>query len=269
MNSLCKYHCQMKKNVEGHLYKTIRCLRNKSNKINTRKQSPSLSVPKHFDMNSVIPSSVDIMNKSTETIPLNKSTEKIPLPIEKTWSWIPPRESDGDSDRIKTIPGQLLTSNEVIEALDVLGAENIVSIPLIPKLDTISEFIIASGRSLKHMKKMSDTLVQALKRRNLRKAPGYTGAEGGDTDEWVVVDCYNLAVHLMLPRTRQAINLEDHWKSNDRPVVNYSTKESVYEKQFEELLEKYPPPSEDLHEKDIEKKKEIKIHVKQQNIPRL
>ena len=39
----------------------------------------------------------------------------------------------------------------------------------------------------------------------------------------------------MLPRTRQAINLEDHWKGSSRPVVNYSSKPAVYEKEFEEL----------------------------------
>ena len=246
------------------MYKTIRCLRNrKSFKINSIKQFPSSSSllsPNSFDINNIASNSNDIINtKSKET-----------LSIEKTWSWIPPRENidDDNNNNIKNIPGQLLTSNEVIEALKSLDAENVVSIPLNPKLDTISEFIIASGRSLKHIKKMSDTLVKALKRRNLRKAPGYTGAEGGDTDEWVVVDCYNLAVHLMLPKTRQAINLEDHWKSNNRPVVNYSTKESVYEKQFEELLEKYPPPQDLLYE-NVEKKNEININIKPQNIPRL
>lgn len=262
MNNICKYYCKLYRN--GHLYNTIRCLRNrKSIKINSIKQFPSQppslssSLLNAFDINNVTSSSNDIINKSNET-----------LPIEKTWSWIPPRENfDDDSSNIKNIPGQLLTSNEVIEALKALDAENIVSIPLNPKLDTISEFIIASGRSLKHMKKMSDTLVKALKKRNLRKAPGYTGAEGGDTDEWVVVDCYNLAVHLMLPRTRQAINLEDHWKSNNRPVVNYSTKQSVYEKQFEELLEKYPPPADFYEEKH--EKNEKNGNMIPQNVPRL
>jgi len=188
------------------------------------------------------------------------------LSVEKTWSWIPPRDNidDESNESIKTIPGQLLTSEEVIEALKALDAENVVLIPLNPKLDTISEFIIASGRSLKHLRKMSEIVVKALKKRNLRKAPGYTGAEGGDGDEWIVVDCYNLAVHLMLPRTRHVINLEDHWSKSSRPVVNYSSKPEVYERQFEELLEKYPPG--DLYQEKEEKRDDV---FKTNNVPRL
>jgi ribosome-associated protein len=211
-------------------------------------------------------------NVMSDTNNINNDVNKIDdksdvnhVPIEKTWSWIPPRDNTDDesNEGIKTIPGQLLTSEEVIEALKALDAENIVHIPLNPKLDTISEFIIVSGRSLKHLRKMSEILVKALKKRNLRKAPGYTGAEGGDGDEWIVVDCYNLAVHLMLPRTRQAINLEDHWKGSSRPVVNYSSKPAVYEKEFEELLEMYPPGDLGHDEKREE------IFKQPTNIPRL
>lgn len=247
---------------------SIRCLRNKAkggvgSNINMRippsAQRQILANNIFDDKN--IDTTIDI--KSDDD---NNDKESNNLSIAKTWSWIPPRDNiDSDStESIKTVPGQLLTSQEVIDALKGLDAENIVLIPLTPKLDTISEFIIASGRSLKHLRKMSEIIVKALKKRNLRKAPGYTGAEGGDGDEWIVVDCYNLAVHLMLPRTRQAINLEDHWSKSSRPVVNYSLKPEIYEKQFEALLEKYPPG--DLGQDD---KREETVFKPTNSVPRL
>lgn len=265
MNSIIvcgrRLHCL----VDQPFYNGVRCFRDrvKGKAI----KPPSIRIPPRPILSSnIFDNEISITNNVHNDIDNIDGTKSDGnhLPIEKTWSWIPPRDNidDESNEGIKTIPGQLLTSEEVIEALKALDAENIVHIPLNPKLDTISEFIIVSGRSLKHLRKMSEILVKALKKRNLRKAPGYTGAEGGDGDEWIVVDCYNLAVHLMLPRTRQAINLEDHWKAASRPVVNYSSKPDVYEKQFEELLEMYPPG--DLgHE---EKREEI---FKPTNIPRL
>ena len=60
---------------------------------------------------------------------------------------------------------------------------------------------------------MAETLVMILQRRNLQEAPGYTGYEVGpkEYDDWLLIDCYNIIVHIMLPATRYAIDLESHW----------------------------------------------------------
>jgi Ribosomal silencing factor during starvation len=83
-----------------------------------------------------------------------------------------------------------------------------------------------------------------LKARKLKGVPGTHGAEGEKDDDWVVVDCGNMAVHLMLPETRKAVDLESHWGASPegRPTIAYSPKESVYEENFEKLLEKHPIP---------------------------
>lgn len=56
-----------------------------------------------------------------------------------------------------------------------------------------------------------------LKQRGIseREAPGVTGAEGYDCDDWMIVDAGNLIVHLMEPRQRKALALEDHWGAAD------------------------------------------------------
>ena len=75
-------------------------------------------------------------------------------------------------------------------------------------------------------------------------AHGYRGAEGTRHDDWVLVDCYDSVVHLMIPIARRAFNLEDFWaegkpKSMGLPL-NLAPKE--YDAAFEKFLEENPVP---------------------------
>jgi ribosome-associated protein len=176
-----------------------------------------------------------------------------------TWGWVPPQQigevqSDrftsnvNDSDVIPVKPLTLLSSSEIVTALEKMGGIDVKSVPLTRKFDNIKEMIIVTGSSTRHIKKMADAIVQALKSRNLKKAMGYKGAEGEPNDDWLLVDCYDKLVHLMLDDTRSSLNLEQHWGVNDDgsintpPTINFNKKESIYEKDFENLLEKYPIP---------------------------
>ena len=44
--------------------------------------------------------------------------------------------------------------------------------------------------------RLSDIISYTLKKRQLHQAPGITGAEGYDCDDWMIVDCWNLIVHV-------------------------------------------------------------------------
>jgi Ribosomal silencing factor during starvation len=55
-----------------------------------------------------------------------------------------------------------LTADEVTVALKSQGAEEVVVVDLTKKLDTISQMIVASGRSHRHLQKMGDTIVRAV-----------------------------------------------------------------------------------------------------------
>lgn len=147
-------------------------------------------------------------------------------------------------------PRTFLTSAEVRAALERLGGEDVAVIALPEKLDTIAEFVLVSGRSGRQIRKMADAIVQAvrppslppspppcphssasllsshpahtsprtsaphtrpqLKSRSLQ-VPGATGAEGERDDDWLLIDCGTLVVHLMLPATRLGLDLEGHW----------------------------------------------------------
>ena len=174
-----------------------------------------------------------------------------------TWKWVPPNQSASgvsdapeytsaftESDVIEVKPMTLLSSTEIAEALKKMGGENVRRIPIEGRIDNVKEFIIASGSSSRHLRKMANAIVQALKSRQITKAMGYHGAEGGANDDWLLVDCYDRVVHLMLPSTRSALNLEEHWsqRTEDLPVVRFNHREKEYEKEFERLLEDHPVP---------------------------
>jgi ribosome-associated protein len=191
-----------------------------------------------------------------------------------SWSWVPPRQSrveavnkvdnaaeqktnrinelqkihteaalPKDWDVIPVKPNVLLTSDEIINALSKMGAIDVKSVPISGTLDNIEEFIIASGSSTRHIRKMSQAIVQALKSRNITKAMGYTGAEGAKDDDWLLIDCFDRVVHLLLPKTRASLQLEQHWaKDHQRPTVVWKANGNEYEANFEKMLEKHPVP---------------------------
>ncbi len=45
-------------------------------------------------------------------------------------------------------------------------------------------------------------LTRSLKKRGLRQAPGYTGAEGYDCHDWMLVDTNNMIIQIMDTETR-------------------------------------------------------------------
>lgn len=147
-----------------------------------------------------------------------------------------------DDELIPVLKGELLTGAEIRDALERQGGEDVLVMAVKGRLDTIKEFVVASGRTPRHLRKMADSIVSALKSRGLKQAPGYTGVEGEVDDDWMLVDCYNIAVNLMLPATRKALNIESHWSTEEKPHVGFHLNSKEYDARFEEMLEQYPVP---------------------------
>jgi hypothetical protein len=55
------------------------------------------------------------------------------------------------------------------------------------------------------------------------------------------VDCYSILVHCMLPATRAELKLEEHMLSTNRPVIQFSTDEEALERDYERLMDLFPP----------------------------
>lgn len=94
-----------------------------------------------------------------------------------------------------------------VSSLDDDKAKDIVTIDLAGKSSIADHLVIASGTSQRHVSAIADHLMEKL------KAEGMIGlfAEGKEQGDWVVIDAFDVIVHLFRPEVREFYNLEKMW----------------------------------------------------------
>jgi len=97
-------------------------------------------------------------------------------------------------------------------ALDALKGVNVVSLEVRDRTDVTDYLVVASGSSNRHVKALSDSVIEQAKAAGTRPL----GVEGQDTGEWVLVDLGDVVVHVMLPASRDFYDLERLWAVPDR-----------------------------------------------------
>ena len=150
--------------------------------------------------------------------------------------------------QIDVIPYTLFTSAELTSSLLAQGGKDIRMIDVADFEDLYgvgmgcSYLMIVTGRNSSHIRVMADSIVRNLKARKLneRGIVGATqGVEGGTDifsnkrsraraskngitntsaridDDWMVVDCGNIHVHILEETTRKCINIESLWDLSD------------------------------------------------------
>jgi len=121
------------------------------------------------------------------------------------------RYLDGE---IPPIPRTLLTTEEVASSLVNLGAQDVIVLPVSHLTEMTDFFVIATCFSASNMRLIADTICKSMRLRGLHKM-GVIGAEKGcegrDCDDWIVVDCQNIVIHLQDEFTRKHIALEKLW----------------------------------------------------------
>ncbi|HEX5420694.1 MAG TPA: ribosome silencing factor [Gammaproteobacteria bacterium] len=100
----------------------------------------------------------------------------------------------------------------VVETLDDMKAEQVVSLDVIHLTPITDTMIIASGRSDRHVKAIADRLIERCKEEGYKPL----GVEGQDAGEWVLVDLADVIVHIMQPRVRDFYNIEKLWDFSAR-----------------------------------------------------
>ena len=96
--------------------------------------------------------------------------------------------------------------NLVKEALDDVKAKDLATIDMRGKLDITDMMIIASGTSDRHVQALADNVVEKAKK------AGATIIGVEKDRSWVLIDLYEIIVHIMLPETREFYNLEKLWQ---------------------------------------------------------
>jgi len=96
----------------------------------------------------------------------------------------------------------------VIGALDELKAVNVRTLDVRGLTDFTDTMVVASGTSDRHVKSITDRVVQRCKEAGFRPY----GMEGERDGEWVLVDLQDVVLHVMLPRVREFYALEKLWE---------------------------------------------------------
>ncbi len=104
------------------------------------------------------------------------------------------------------------TENEILKivekVLDENKAEDIVVIDLEGKTSLANQMVVASGTSNRHVAALADKLMEALK-----KAGHKATIEGEEKADWILIDAFDVIVHLFRPEVREFYNLEKMWQA--------------------------------------------------------
>lgn len=98
--------------------------------------------------------------------------------------------------------------NLIQKVLDDNKANDIVTIDLKGKTSIANYMVIASGTSNRHVASLADKLKYELKQN------GYTSSsEGEEKANWVLIDAFDVIIHIFCPEVRDFYNLEKMWSS--------------------------------------------------------
>jgi ribosome-associated protein len=95
----------------------------------------------------------------------------------------------------------------VLERLEEMKAEDIVTIDLTGKSSIADFMVVASGRSNRHVGSVSDDVVEHLKNAGLKNIR----IEGQPHCDWVLVDAGDVIVHVFRPEVRDFYAIEKMW----------------------------------------------------------
>lgn len=95
----------------------------------------------------------------------------------------------------------------ITAALEDRQAENVVVIDLAGKSTIADYMVIASGRSGRQVTALAETLVDVLKKFDVKGIR----PEGMGHADWVLIDARDVIVHLFRPEVRDFYNLEKMW----------------------------------------------------------
>ena len=98
---------------------------------------------------------------------------------------------------------------EIIEkTLDDNKAEDVVVIELRGKTSIANQMVVASGTSQRHVASLAEKVQENL------KAAGFSSTiEGEEKADWVLIDAFDVIVHIFKPEVRTFYSLEKMWSS--------------------------------------------------------
>ena len=108
------------------------------------------------------------------------------------------------------------TAEEILDivkkTLDAGKAEDVALIDLAGKTSIASYMVVASGTSNRHVAFLAESVRQKLKEK------GYVSTvEGEEKADWVLIDVFDVIVHIFRPEVRDFYSLEKMWSAFRKP----------------------------------------------------
>lgn len=103
-------------------------------------------------------------------------------------------------------------SQITVNALEDIKGDNIVVIDTHELSSLFSKMVVCTGSSNRQVKSLANNVVEEYKKNGIN----IVGVEGETGGEWVLVDCGDIVVHIMLPQVRAYYDLESLW-NGQRP----------------------------------------------------
>lgn len=111
----------------------------------------------------------------------------------------------------------------IVDGLEDVKGQDIKVFDTTHLTSLFDRVIIASGTSNRQTRALASSVADKV-RENGGKV---ISVEGGDTGEWVLVDCGDAIVHILQPALRQYYNLEELWGGKAVRVTTASAKQAT------------------------------------------
>lgn len=108
---------------------------------------------------------------------------------------------------VSQVPDASETLQIVLDRLDQMKAEDLVTIDLTGKSSIADSMVVASGRSSRHVGAVADDVVEHLKKSGLKNIR----VEGQPHCDWVLIDAGDVIVHVFRPEVRDFYAIEKMW----------------------------------------------------------
>jgi ribosome-associated protein len=133
------------------------------------------------------------------------------------------------------------TLEDFIDLLNKDLAQDMIVMDIRKKCTFASWCIFVTGTSFRHMRMMSNHVVDLLKERKMFYLNPCV--EGKDCEDWMVVDCGDIFVHVFSPKGREYYDLERKWafqKVEDYEPFSNMKDNVSYEDLLEIAQQKFP-----------------------------
>lgn len=98
--------------------------------------------------------------------------------------------------------------NIIKNTLENNKAEDIITIDLKGKTSIADYMVVASGTSQRHVASLAEKVCEELKKSGFQ-----VSMEGEEKADWVLIDAFDVIVHIFKPEVREFYNIEKMWQS--------------------------------------------------------